>query len=110
MQNEKAKDYEFLDEMYRDDYFPNDLVDKGKQILIDLCEAIETNEPKSLDDLYMLTHEATEQFNELCEEFEERDSEIETAARECIGQDFEEISKFYGFDADVEELIATRDW
>ena len=38
-------------------------------------------------------------------------SEIETAARDCIAVDFEFISKSYGFiEADVEELIATRDW
>jgi len=46
----------------------------------------------------------------LQEEFYENDSEIETAARECIAMDFEFIAKSYGFEADSEELIATRDW
>ncbi|MPN01681.1 hypothetical protein SDC9_148892 [bioreactor metagenome] len=36
---------------------------------------------------------------------------METAARECIAADFEAIAKAYGFeDADVEELIALREW
>jgi hypothetical protein len=47
----------------------------------------------------------------LQEEFYENDSEIETNARECIGADFDFVAKSYGFeDADMEELIATRDW
>jgi hypothetical protein len=38
-------------------------------------------------------------------------SEIETAAREAIAHDFDVIAGAYGFaDADIEELIATRDW
>lgn len=39
------------------------------------------------------------------------DSELETAAREILGEEFAFIASAYGFDeADVEELIATRDW
>lgn len=55
--------------------------------------------------------ETTDQFNELAEEFYEEDSEIEIVARECIAEDFGVIADEYGFeDADIEELIATRDW
>lgn len=96
--------------MYDDYYFPNHLVDKGKSILVNLCFEIETKQPKTLQDLYTLTHLATEKFNDLQEEFYENDSEIETAARESIAEDFEFIANSYGFDADIEELIATRDW
>ena len=60
--------------------------------------------------LYVLSDAATEEFNQLAEEFGENDSEIETAAREAIAEDFGVIAKAYGFDADVEELIAPRDW
>ena len=108
--NEKIIEYSFLKEMYEDQYFPNNLVDKGKVILIDLCHKIETEKPKTLEELYTFTHKATDKFNDLQEEFYENDSEIETAARECIAMDFEFISKSYGFEADTEELIATRDW
>ena len=57
------------------------------------------------------THAATERFNELAEEFEENDSEIETVARDTIATDMEYIAQSYGFeDADIEELVAPRDW
>jgi len=47
----------------------------------------------------------------LAGEFEDAGSEIETVARECIGDDFDCIARAYGFgDVDTEELIATRDW
>jgi hypothetical protein len=109
--NEQLKQYTFLAEMLQDPYFPSDLVAKGQQILVKLCETIESRKPQDLDSLYAITQAATEEFNTLGEEFEEHGSELETAARECIGADFEAIAKAYGFeDADIEELIATREW
>ena len=100
----------FLDEMYRDSYFPDALVDKGKDILLRLCDSIELEMPRDIEALYALTHAATDDFNALAEAFYEHDSEIETAARECIAEDFAFIASTYGFDADTEEMIATRDW
>jgi hypothetical protein len=108
--NEKLKNYTFLKEMYQDSYFPTVLVDQGKQILVNLCEKIESQKPKDEYELYVLTHLATEEFNRLAEKFDENDSEIETVARDCIGMDFSFIAEAYGFDADTEELIAPRDW
>jgi len=111
IQNSQMAAFPFLQEMYDDDYFPDNLVDKGREILVRLCERIETEQPKSLDELYVLTHAATEEFNELAQEFEQQDSEMETVAREVIASDFATIAKAYGFDAaDIEELIAPRDW
>ena len=108
--NKTMAAYPFLAEMYEDDYFPNALVDKGKAILVRLCEQIEADQPESLDDLYALTHAATEEFNDLAVEFEEEDSEIETGARDAIGGDFAAIAAAYGYDADIEELTGTREW
>ncbi|OUJ73568.1 DUF5713 family protein [Hymenobacter crusticola] len=110
LQNEAVRKYSFLKEMYEDSYFPPKLVDKGKKILAELCLQIEREQPKTLEELYKLTHSATDDFNELQEEFLEADSEIETAARDCIGSDFDFIATAYGFEADGEELIATREW
>jgi hypothetical protein len=111
LKNEKIRDHEFLKEMYEDEYFPDFLVDKGRDILVDLCFQIEQSQVSSLEELYKLTHAATEKFNELESEFEDNDSEIETAAREYIAMDFEFISHSYGFtEADVEELILPRNW
>ena len=110
IENERLADYSFLQGMYNDGYFPDSEVDKGKAILVALCEQIEVTKPETLDDLYTLTHAATERFNDLQEDFEEAGSEIETAARDCIATDFEAIARAYGFDADIEELVAPRDW
>lgn len=109
--NQQVSGYGFLQEMYDDPYFPDHVVDKGKAILLRLCERIEAQPPSDLATLYVLTHAATEEFNSLEEDFEAAGSEIETAAREQIGEDFGFIATAYGFDdADVEELIAPRDW
>ena len=97
--------------MYKDAYFPDHLVDKLRDIILDACSLIESSRPNNLEDLYTITCQATEHINELQEEFEESGSEIETGAREDIAATFAFVAKFYGFDnADIEELIATRDW
>lgn len=101
----------WLQEMYRDAYFPDVVVDMVRDVLIRLCEDIETKEPKTLDELYALSHAATERINDLEDTFYQHDSEIETAARECIAEEFGAIADGFGFeDADIEELIAPRDW
>jgi len=110
IENERLAQYPFLQAMFADGYFPDAEVDKGKAILVELCEQIETATPETLDELYALTHAATERFNALAEDFEAAGSEIETAARDCIATDFDEIARAYGFDADIEELVAPRDW
>ncbi|AOA58158.1 DUF5713 family protein [Acinetobacter larvae] len=111
IQNKQILDYLFLAEMYQDGYYPNHLVDQVKEILLGLCLQIEQQQPQNLASLYSLTHAATEKVNDLQEAFDAADSEIETVARDCIGMDFYFIAKAYDFaDADVEELIAPRDW
>ncbi|TNF24512.1 MAG: hypothetical protein EP329_24775 [Deltaproteobacteria bacterium] len=103
--------YPFLAGMYRDGYFPDPLVDRVKEVLVALCNQIEVTRPADLTALYRLTHVATERINDLQEAFEDEDSELETVAREVIAADFAAIAAAYGFaDADVEELIAPRDW
>ncbi len=108
--NDKLQDYPFLQEMYDDDYYPPFLVDKCKAVLTSLCEKIEATNPASDEEFLELTHAATEQINELQDEFSENDSEIETGAREALGADFEYITKAYGFHLEVEDVIATREW
>ncbi|WP_018918089.1 DUF5713 family protein [Vreelandella zhanjiangensis] len=110
IQNQQILAHSFLSDMQKDSYFPAAQVEKGIKILFKLCKAIEDKKPSSLEQLYTLTHAATEDFNLLGEELEENGSELETAARDNIGADFEFIAKAYGFEADVEELTAPRDW
>ncbi|GAA0341339.1 DUF5713 family protein [Morganella psychrotolerans] len=100
-----------LHDMYNDSYFPDHLVKQGEDILLRLCETLESNPPADLAALYVLTARATEEFNDLQEAFGEAGSEIETVARESIGNSFYIIACAYGFeDADPETLITERDW
>lgn len=109
--NTTLKNHVFLNEMFRDPFFPNFLVEKCKNILLDFCNNIEDSRPTSLDELYELSHESTERLNLLEDEFNEHNSEIETAARECLALNFEIIANAYGYeDADIEELLAPREW
>ncbi|PRQ02014.1 DUF5713 family protein [Enhygromyxa salina] len=108
--NAKTRNHQFLREMYADRYFPDPLVDEGKAILVELCRQIETQQLTSEAEVFALTHAATEAFNELDAKFQDQGSEIETAARECIASNFEFILTAYGFEVDLEEAIAPRDW
>ncbi|MET9505839.1 DUF5713 family protein [Streptomyces sp. NPDC006622] len=109
--NEQVAGRTFLRPLYADRYFPDHVLDKGKAILLRLCERIEAERPSDLAALYVLSQAATEEFNALQAEFEAAGSEIETVAREEIAEDFWFVASAYGFaDADPEELIATRDW
>lgn len=108
--SDALKNHDFLSGMLRDDYFPNHLVLEGVDILKNLCIEIEREKPGGLEDLYVLTHRATEKFNRLDQKLQENDSEIETMAREWIAEEFWLIAESYGFSADEEDLIAPRDW
>ena len=111
VQNPQVATRTMLADMVSDSYYPAALVAKGQQILVRLAERIEEHSPRDLDALYRLTHAATEEFNRLAEEFENADSEIETVARDAISEDFGFLADVYGYnDADLEELVAPRDW
>jgi len=59
----------------------------------------------------VLAHAATDEFNNLEDEFEAAGSEIETVAREEICGDLYNIAVAYGFpDVDHEEMAGTRTW
>ena len=110
IKNPRIKSYDFLEELYRDAYFPNVCVDKVKAVLLKLSAEIEYTRPADLKALYKLTHAATRAINALEQCFEKHGSEIETGAREAIARDFEVVADAYGFEADIEALIAPRDW
>ncbi|MFI0512068.1 hypothetical protein RKD19_001222 [Streptomyces canus] len=105
--NQQVSGHPFLKALYRDDYYPDHAVDRGRDVLLRLCRRIEADRPADLAALYALTQAATEEFNALQDE----EFDIETVAREEIAEEFWFIARAYGFeDADVEELIGTRDW
>jgi hypothetical protein len=109
IENDKVREHTFLQPMLADTYFPKHLVGKGQDLLRRLAERIEHEAPEGKA-VYELTQATTEAFNELQEEFAEADSEIETAAREAIAGDVQFILNAYGYDVDIEEAIANRDW
>ena len=110
LSNGKLATETFLKTMYASAYFPDAAVDKVKDVLVRLCESIERETPADAAALFALTHAATDEINELQEVFWDLGSEIETGAREAIAEEFGVIVSSYGFDVDIEEVIATRDW
>ena len=101
--------YQLLDEMYEDEYFPDFLVDKVKnelQRVIDLLENGETDTEAVQEKL----DEVVCAINDLQDEFDENDSEIETVARDCIGETVAYILERFGIPIDIEEAIRERDW
>ena len=101
--------YQLLDEMYEDEYFPDFLVDKVKnelQKVIDLLENGETDTKAVQEKL----DEVVCAINDLQDEFDENDSEIETVARDCIGETVAYILERFGIPIDIEEAIRERDW
>ena len=101
--------YNLLDEMYQDKYYPDFLVDKVKdelQKVIDLLESGETDTEAVQERL----DEAVCGINDLQQEFDETDSELETVARECIAAAVAYILEWFNIPIDTEEAIRERDW
>lgn len=101
--------YKLLDEMYQDEYYPNFLVDKVKDELQKVINLLETGETDT-EIIQKKLDEAICAINDLQEEFDENDSEIETVARDCIGETVGYILEWFGIPIDVEEAIRERDW
>ncbi len=102
--------HDFLAGMYADDFYPNNLVRDGEAELLNLCRAIESTPPQTLDELYALTDQATRNFNALSGRFVTQNSDFETVAREAVAMEFHFIAESYGFEADIETLIRQRTW
>ena len=103
------QNYKLLNEMYRDEYYPNFLVDKIRnwlQEVIDLLESGETD----IEVVQAQLERVVCAINDLQEEFDENDSEIETVARDCIGGTVAYILKWFDISIDIEEAIRERDW
>ncbi len=101
--------YKLLEDMYEDSYFPDFLVDKVKGLVQEVIVFLENGE-RDLEKIQKKFDAMTEAVNELQEEFEENDSELETAARDSIGETVAYILNWFDIDIDVEEAIRMRDW
>lgn len=103
------ENYQLLADMYHDGYFPDFLVDRVRELLQNVIAKLETGE-QDLEMIQKQFDEMTLAINDLQEEFEENDSELETGARESIGETVEYILKWFQIDLDVEDAIRERDW
>ncbi|MGG3928309.1 DUF5713 family protein [Metabacillus fastidiosus] len=100
---------EYLHTMYMDSYFPNFLVDKVKTAILKVEDFIKQGN-HSLEEIQESLDEMTLIINDIQEEFWEHNSEIETVARDSIGETVEKILKIYQIPIDIEEAIRNRDW
>lgn len=102
-------DYRLLEDMYGDGYFPDFLVDKVRDQVQAVIQFLEAGE-RDLQKIQDKFDEMTEAINDLQEEFEEHDSEIETVARDSIGETVEHILQWFDVEIGVEDAIRQRDW
>lgn len=107
--NKRVHEHGFLAAMLNDSHYPAELVRAGQGLIFALAERIERRQPVG-DAIYVLTHETTCQFNELQKTFRERGSDIETTARDAITEDIEFVLEAYGYDVDLDQALATREW
>ncbi|MDR2051537.1 MAG: DUF5713 family protein [Deltaproteobacteria bacterium] len=102
-------DFAFLPEMYADAYFPDFLVDKLRDLLLEIVRFIEEG-GHTAQELQVVLDCVIQKTNELAEEFEENGSGVETAARDSIGGTVENILRYFDADMDIETAIRMREW
>lgn len=64
----------------------------------------------TIEEIQEKLDEMTIAINELQNEFYQNNSEIETVARDSIGETVEEILQYFELDIDTEEAIREREW
>ncbi len=101
--------YVLLSDMRHDEYFPEFLVDKVEALIRKVITLLESGE-KDIDTIQTALDKMTLSINDLQEEFEDNDSEIETAARDSIGETVEYVLNWFDIDIDIETAIGERDW
>lgn len=99
----------YVADMYRDSYFPDFLVDKVKNALVEVVSFLESGNHDT-EAIQAAFDVAMNKINDLQEEFDENDSEIETAARDSIGITVIEMIDHFKLAMDVETAMRMRDW
>ena len=102
-------DYKYVEDMYDDNYYPDHLVDKVKDVIVKVVCFIEEG-GHSKDEIQAEFDKAMDAINDLQDDFWEADSEIETVARDSIGVTVIDILKHFEIDIDHEEAMRNRDW
>ena len=103
------ENYPLLAAMYGDGYFTDFLVDKVKNLVQNVIGFLETGE-RDLEKIQDKFDEMTLAINDLEEEFEENESELETVARDSIGETVAYILEWFDIELKAEDAIRERDW
>lgn len=101
--------FNYLQDMYKDSYYPTFLVDKVKEQILEVVRFLESGS-YSNEAIQDELDKMTIAINNLQEEFDEHDSEIETVARDSIGTTVATILHAFKVDIDIETAIRERDW
>lgn len=102
-------DYIFCKEMIEDSYYPKELVKSIQNMFNELVNWLRSSQ-LTYGQIQERMDKITLDINDLALEFYERDSEIETVARESIAQTVIDIFDWYDIDIHVEHAIRNRDW
>ena len=102
-------DFKYLPDMYHDKYYPEFLVDKVKAEIVRVVSFIEEGSHDT-DEIQQKFDAMTIAINYLDDEFGEHDSELETVAREDIGDTVQRIIDYFELGIDCEDAIRERDW
>jgi hypothetical protein len=102
-------DFDFLPEMYEDDYFPNREVDKVKAVIQKVVTYLEKGET-STKKIQTKLDDMTLTINELQNDFVDHGSEIETGAANAIAETVARMLAHFNVDIDIEEAIREREW
>ena len=109
MMKEFDENYVLLEEMEKDSYFPDFLVEEVRETLRPVIRLLEGGE-RDTEVIQEKLDEAVRAINDLEEAFEENDSEIETSARESIAATVRYILDWFGVEIDTETAIREREW
>lgn len=102
-------DFEYVPDMYQDSYFPKFLVEKVKDAIKEVVSFIEKGS-HTPDEIQEAFDRMTYKINDLQDEFDENDSDIETGARESIGETVDRIIFHFELNIDTEDAIRVREW
>lgn len=102
-------DFNYLVDMYEDSFYPTVLVDKIKLHIVEVVGFIEKHE-HTTEEIQEQLDKMTIAINELQDEFYAQDSELETVARESIGETVDAILQHFDIDIEIEDAIRERDW
>ncbi|MCK4081561.1 MULTISPECIES: DUF5713 family protein [Acinetobacter] len=101
---------ELLTPMCEDEYYPEELVSRIKQLLLQFSEKITASSLSQID-IYSSAQEIIVQINKMKPKFEQMDSSLDDAAADYIAEAMMMVVQEAGYlDIDMEELVTNREW